>query len=256
METDTCAFHYPTVTLKAKETGSYTIMTTIRDEGGTEKTKATTVNVVEKAEDAAILEKGSVDYGHSLEYTIPDAGSGAVYEVYSKMPGSTEWVQVQRYNANRSLVLRPRYIGVTTYLIRSKLSGRVTTSYYAINAAIPDLVYQELAIINQERQKVGSGALRIDTELQYVAGIRAEELVRNYDHLRPDGSDWHTIFEELGIHAPVKVGECITWGHFDPSGAVLAWMNSPEHKKVMLDNKYDRVGLGLYKKFWSQNLGG
>jgi Cysteine-rich secretory protein family len=39
------------------------------------------------------------------------------------------------------------------------------------------------------------------------------------------------------------VGEIIAWGHWSPHGVIDAWLHSPEHRHVMLNHVYRRMGV-------------
>lgn len=51
----------------------------------------------------------------------------------------------------------------------------------------------------------------------------------------------HKIFAETDAN---RVGENLAKGFTDDSSMVNAWLNSPSHKKIMLDERYKKVGVG------------
>ena len=61
-----------------------------------------------------------------------------------------------------------------------------------------------------------------------------------FSHTRPDGSEFWTC------NSQVCYGECLSRG-YDPDGVVNAWMNSPTHKAVLLDNEFKTAGIGTYE---------
>jgi len=48
------------------------------------------------------------------------------------------------------------------------------------------------------------------------------------------------------------VGENIANGQRSVSQVMLEWMNSPEHKKNILDPDFTEVGFGYYNDHWVQ----
>ncbi len=116
-----------------------------------------------------------------------------------------------------------------------------------------------LALVNQERAKNGLAALGWGATCEGAANTRAAEQVASYSHTRPDGSHWSTtcpIPESGG-----KSGENLAAGNaaVSPETVVATWMNSPEHRKNILDPDFKYVSVGFvfdpnssYKTYWSQ----
>ena len=55
-----------------------------------------------------------------------------------------------------------------------------------------------LKLVNAEREKAGISPLTLDAQLCAAASQRAKELVENFAHVRPDGSDIATVLQENG----------------------------------------------------------
>ena len=53
--------------------------------------------------------------------------------------------------------------------------------------------------INSYRQANGLSALEYDEDLVNVANWRVSELPTNFDHLRPNGDSYKTVYTELGL---------------------------------------------------------
>lgn len=113
-------------------------------------------------------------------------------------------------------------------------------------------------LVNGERKKRGKKALTMDAKLNKAAKKRAKEIASKFDHTRPDGTDCFTVLDEYGI-SYMAVGENIAAGQKDAKAAVKAWMNSPGHRRNILDKGYGRIGVGYYKSesgpykhFWVQ----
>ena len=98
-------------------------------------------------------------------------------------------------------------------------------------------VYEAIRLINAERAKAGLAELTIDDDLMSMAAVRADEMSEKFEHTRPDGSDWKTIFDEFGWTLPNKRGENGSAGDGAASKTVSRWMNSSGHKaNILKDN--------------------
>lgn len=116
-----------------------------------------------------------------------------------------------------------------------------------------------LTLVNQERAKNGLAALAWGTTCEGAANTRARELISSYSHTRPDGSSWQTAcpIPETGG----KSGENLNAGNaaVSPQTVVASWMNSPEHRKNILDPDFKYLSVGFVfepgtknKTYWSQ----
>ena len=110
-------------------------------------------------------------------------------------------------------------------------------------------VYEAIELINAERVKAGLNELEIDSDLMDMASTRAEEIVENYTHTRPDGSDWKTVFGEYGWSIPNHRGENIYASPKTAKEAVDGWMNSAGHKANILQEEISKIGVGYYYNF-------
>ena len=161
-------------------------------------------------------------------------------------------MKVQSSSENRLIKVRPRYLGVTSYIVYTKYNNKTTISSFKITTYIPQSVTSELAIINAERKKVGLNSLKLDNNLVFVANVRAEELEKSYSHNRPDGSKCFSVLEEYGIKTPSSSGENIAWGYPDEKSVMNGWMNSKNHRENILSSKFNKIGIGIYNKYWTQ----
>lgn len=119
-------------------------------------------------------------------------------------------------------------------------------------------VYEAIRLINAERTKAGLAELTIDSDLMSMAAVRAEEMSEKFEHTRPDGSDWKTIFDEFGWTLPNKRGENGSAGDGAASKTVSRWMNSSGHKANILKDNVTKIGVGYYydssaqwKHYWT-----
>ncbi len=193
-----------------------------------------------------------VNYGRTISLTIPDAGDGAYYSFYYKKSDENVWQQLRGYSHNRNVTLRPRYLG--NYIVRVFIDDgkKVRFGDYGYYTEIPDEVYEELALVNKNRKTAGLNPLVIDTELTFLANIRAEELAVSYGHNRPDGTLYDTIFSEYGAERSQLTLENIAEGYETVSDAMQAWMESEGHRDNIMNPDVTSIGIAINGIYWEQ----
>ena len=113
-------------------------------------------------------------------------------------------------------------------------------------------------LVNQEREKVGSKPLIINSELCKVAQLKAEDLRDNnyYAHISPTYGAPRDMMRNFGIKFKVA-GENLTRGQRTPADTMTAFMNSEPHKINILYPDYEQIGVGFCRNqsgrpFWVQ----
>lgn len=100
-------------------------------------------------------------------------------------------------------------------------------------------------LINKQRANNGLSSLKVDSEVQRVAKIKAQDMTNNsyFSHNSPT---YGTPFEMLqSFKVSYKTaGENIA-GNSSNSGAVNAWMNSLGHKANILNSSFNYTGIGV-----------
>lgn len=95
---------------------------------------------------------------------------------------------------------------------------------------------------NKLRAEKGLAPLVIDERLSAYAQLRAGDLVKLFEHKRPNGQEWY-----LGI-ATGRAGENLAYGENSDTGAkaVTQWRNSTKgHYEAIINSTYTKVGLGV-----------
>ena len=120
------------------------------------------------------------------------------------------------------------------------------TSAIEPRAAAPELV----ALSNLSRTTNGLNALLRDGRLAVVATARSEDMLnRNYfsHQIPPTGTTVVDQLESVGVTF-LAAGENIAWNNaadfFTVQTASEDFMNSPSHRKNLLDHRWDRIGAG------------
>lgn len=116
------------------------------------------------------------------------------------------------------------------------------------NTSSSTLTSDELEVfnlINQQRANNGLPALKIDSEVQRVARIKAQDLVDNnyFAHNSPTYGTPFNMLKSFGITYN-SAGENIA-GNSSNSAAVTAWMNSSGHRANILNSSYNYTGIGV-----------
>lgn len=115
---------------------------------------------------------------------------------------------------------------------------------------------QVLDLVNKERAKAGAKPLRLSSELQSAAMLRALEITQKMSHTRPNGKSCMTV-----LKSPWGAGENIAGGNETPEEVVGGWMNSPGHRRNILYPRFNKLGVGYcydpngvggYQHYWVQ----
>ena len=100
-------------------------------------------------------------------------------------------------------------------------------------------------LINQQRASNGLAALKVDSEVQRVARIKAQDMVNNnyFSHTSPTYGSPFDMLKSFKISYRTA-GENIA-GNSSNSAAVNAWMNSSGHRANILNGNFTHTGIGV-----------
>jgi uncharacterized protein YkwD len=121
-----------------------------------------------------------------------------------------------------------------------------------LTAAASALEQTEICLLNYARRAAGLAPLQISPLLMRSAEIKADEIVRcnQFSH-EACGIDVRQPFADSGYFAPnseSRFGENLAWGGAEagsPRGALLGWLDSPEHRANLLRNDWQEQGIAL-----------
>ncbi len=112
-----------------------------------------------------------------------------------------------------------------------------------------------LCLLNVERTSRGLGRLTSERQLRKAAQRYSVKMVRErfFDHVSPAGS---TLTSRVrggtsylrGRVSSWSLGENLAWGSDDfatPSKIVRSWMNSPGHRRNILNRRFRQIGIGV-----------
>lgn len=116
-----------------------------------------------------------------------------------------------------------------------------------------------LALVNQERSKVGCSPVTTSAPLTALAQNFSEDMAARgfFDHTDPDGSTPWDRAAKAGIQG--LGGENIARGQADAKAVMAAWMNSDGHRANILNCDYKTLGVGMHAgsggPWWTQDFG-
>jgi uncharacterized protein YkwD len=140
---------------------------------------------------------------------------------------------------------------------------------------IPDLERRVHASVNQQRSRNQAPTLRFDDELALIARAHSADMAKRnfFDHVNPDGRNATERGRRAGYLCQKVYGTYITSGlaeniyqgslysrlritgnersydWYTPeqiaAETVESWMNSPGHRRNILEQNYDREGIGI-----------
>ncbi|NLA95219.1 MAG: hypothetical protein GX838_00010 [Clostridiaceae bacterium] len=107
---------------------------------------------------------------------------------------------------------------------------------------LDDFENEVLNLVNKERAGAGLQPVKSSQGLHEAARVRAKELTKQIDHLRPDGSRFYTA-----IKIPcLASAENLAVGQSSAQEVMNAWMNSTGHKANILNPDLTHLGVGCY----------
>lgn len=103
-----------------------------------------------------------------------------------------------------------------------------------------------LESVNKKRIENGLSLLKIDSDLSKAAFLKAQDMFAKgyWAHFAPDGTTPWSFIDQAGYHYKYA-GENLARDFAVSDQVVSAWMNSPTHKKNLLDSRFEDMGLAV-----------
>ncbi|MFE7038221.1 CAP domain-containing protein [Streptomyces atratus] len=115
-----------------------------------------------------------------------------------------------------------------------------------------------LKLVNSARSEVGCSPLTLNAKLTKAARKHSADMAshRNMSHTGSDGSDPGDRITHAGYDRSAY-GENVAYGYTTPESVMAGWMNSPGHKRNILDCSFKEIGVGLAQpgNYWTQDFG-
>lgn len=125
-----------------------------------------------------------------------------------------------------------------------------------------DPVQSVLASINAIRAQAGCGPLKLNKALMSAAQTHATNMAELdfFDHRGKDGHDFTYRIKQAGYPQYRWVAENIAAGQKTADRAVQAWLDSPGHRRNIMDCDYVDTGIAMVyqpddKPFKGQSMG-
>ena len=113
-------------------------------------------------------------------------------------------------------------------------------------------------LVNDERSKAGCKPLTVNAKLTKAAQAHSKDMAdhRNMSHTGSNGSSPDDRIKAAGYDWN-SYGENVAYGYSTPESVMKGWMDSPGHKRNILDCSYKEIGVGLAQPgdYWTQDFG-
>ncbi len=152
-------------------------------------------------------------------------------------------------NDNKPKILRVKPLLIIVFisvLLKAGVLGYLFFIYPNMAKMQQQITTEILALTNQDRQDNNLPILEINATLSSAAQDKANDMIANnyFSHYGLDGKEpWDWI--DRGEYAYLYVGENLAMNFSSASSAHLALMESALHKKNILNNDYQDIGLAV-----------
>lgn len=121
---------------------------------------------------------------------------------------------------------------------------------YVVFGDINELNQTEIDIFiltNEERLRNGRAPLALDVELSKVARLKSKDMHDNryFSHDSPKYGSPFEMMSQFGISFGYA-GENIAAGYQGAADVTNGWINSPGHHQNMINENFERIGIGFY----------
>ncbi len=208
----------------------------------------------------------SMGDGRSLEGRVVEHSYSRLGELYVTLVASNEFGSTQ---VGRWLTVDPGVLHLYLPLVLNLLGDGAAATENSVGIDLPDVALDELFIlrpmavppgstpaeqlllyINEARRQFELAPLNLVPQLSSAAQEHANDMARfGYTgHTGADGSRPAERLLQFGYGAGYA-GEATAWGFEYPHQAVEFWVNSPAHRRIILNAAATDVGVGFSSDF-------
>ena len=112
--------------------------------------------------------------------------------------------------------------------------------------------------VNRIRAQHGLRAVRFQSNLWIAARDHSAEQKRHgyMGHGSPDPNR-RSLAQRMGQagYGGRVFAEVVAWGYSDTAAVVEGWMNSPDHRRILLDPELTEAGFSRVGEYWTGNMG-
>lgn len=139
----------------------------------------------------------------------------------------------------------PAFIGLIVgigLLLPAKLPSVKSVLGYGTSVSTDGLLKET----NKSREGDGDKNLVLNGSLSSAAQAKADDMARRdyWSHNTPDGKQPWYFINQAGYKYS-EASENLAYGFTSSKDTIIGWMNSPEHRKAMLNKDYVDVGFGI-----------
>ncbi len=105
---------------------------------------------------------------------------------------------------------------------------------------------------NKQRINHNTSPLQEDFGLNEIARIKLNKMFEEqyFAHISPGGVGVSDIADSVGYEY-LLIGDNLARGDYkDDLDVVIAWMDSPGHRKNILENRYEKIGIAVRKDYY------
>ena len=127
-----------------------------------------------------------------------------------------------------------------------------TTLQKSINESNNRQIFE---LTNVYRSKHFVDPVELEESLEIVASKHSEDMaMQNYfSHESPDFGDLEDRLADTQLDYD-SAGENIAANYYDSAEVVHGWLNSADHRKVLLEDDFSHLGVGTFGKYYTQNF--
>ncbi|WP_181347522.1 CAP domain-containing protein [Thalassobacillus sp. CUG 92003] len=137
----------------------------------------------------------------------------------------------------------------------SNSEGPVGNDKESNDQSLSNLQTQVIELTNAEREKQGLDPLKASKEVSKVAQAKSKDMAKNdyFSHTSPTYGSPFDMLKDFGVDYTVAA-ENIAAGQQTPEEVVKGWMNSPGHRKNIMNRSVTHIGVGYAKEgnHWTQ----
>ncbi len=133
-----------------------------------------------------------------------------------------------------------------------------STAQGPVHAPASTLEMALLDRVNRVRSQHSLRPLRFEANLWIAARAHSDEQKRHgyMGHGSPDPAR-RTLAQRMGQagYTGSVFAEVVAWGYSDTASVVEGWMNSPDHRRILLDAELTEGAFSRVGEYWTGNLG-
>ncbi|MBE9108354.1 CAP domain-containing protein [Nodosilinea sp. LEGE 07298] len=172
-----------------------------------------------------------------------------------------QWKQMLRPQPARAILLAAVLAGLLPVFLTPAAAQRSATNS-GVTVAQADIAIDQdlLRLVNTERQRVNAPPLTINDKLTAAAQRHAQDMATS-QRMSHDGSDGSTMRSRIDAtqYNWSNIGENVAMGQPTAAEVMSAWMNSPGHRRNILNPAFTELGVGYAtgsgRIYWVQVFG-